>query len=52
MSDKWVLSELARTAAEVTANLDKYELGLAAERWKTLSGISTATGISKSASPA
>ena len=26
MSDKWVLSELARTAAEVTANLDKYEL--------------------------
>ena len=29
MSDKWVLSELARTAAEVTANLDKYELGLA-----------------------
>ena len=23
MSDKWVLSELARTAAEVTANLDK-----------------------------
>ena len=32
MSDKWVLSELARTAAEVTANLDKYELGLAAEK--------------------
>ena len=32
MSDKWVLSELARTAAEVTANLEKYELGLAAEK--------------------
>ena len=32
MSDKWVLSELARTAAEATANLDKYELGLAAEK--------------------
>ena len=32
MSDKWVLSELARTAAEATANLDKFELGLAAEK--------------------
>ncbi len=28
MSDKWVLSELARTAAEVTANLDKLGVGL------------------------
>ena len=32
MSDKWVLSELANVAAEVTANLDKYELGLAADK--------------------
>ena len=32
MSDKWVLSELAKVAAEATANLDKYELGLAAEK--------------------
>lgn len=32
MSDKWVLSELASVAAEATANLDKYELGLAAEK--------------------
>ncbi|MGN0984653.1 MAG: valine--tRNA ligase, partial [Gemmiger sp.] len=32
MSDKWVLSELANVAAEATANLDKYELGLAAEK--------------------
>ena len=32
MSDKWVLSELASVTAEVTANLDKYELGLAAEK--------------------
>ncbi|MGN0974828.1 MAG: valine--tRNA ligase [Gemmiger sp.] len=32
MSDKWVLSELNRTIREMTANLDKYELGLAAEK--------------------
>ena len=32
MSDKWVLSELAKMAADATANLDKYELGLAAEK--------------------
>ena len=32
MSDKWILSELAKVAAEATANLDKYELGLAAEK--------------------
>lgn len=32
MSDKWVLSELANVAAEATANLDKYELGLAADK--------------------
>ena len=33
MSDKWVLSELAKHAPPTrTANLDKYELGLAAEK--------------------
>ena len=32
MSDKWVLSELAAMAGEVTANLEKYELGLAADK--------------------
>jgi len=32
MSDKWVLSELAAVAADASANLDKYELGLAAEK--------------------
>ena len=32
MSDKWVLSELAAVSAEVTANLEKYELGLAADK--------------------
>ena len=32
MSDKWVLSELANVAAEATANLDKFELGLAADK--------------------
>ena len=32
MSDKWVLSELAKMANDATANLDKYELGLAAEK--------------------
>ena len=32
MSDKWLLSELAKMAADATANLDKYELGLAAEK--------------------
>ena len=33
MSDKWVLTELTTmVAATLTANLDKYELGLAAEQ--------------------
>jgi valyl-tRNA synthetase len=32
MSDKWVLSELNRTARDMTANLDKYEMGLAAAK--------------------
>ena len=32
MSDKWMLSELAAVSAEVTANLEKYELGLAADK--------------------
>ncbi len=32
MSDKWVLSELNATARDATANLDKYEMGLAADK--------------------
>ncbi|MDD4851454.1 MAG: class I tRNA ligase family protein, partial [Gemmiger sp.] len=32
MSDKWVLSELNNTVREVTANLEKYEMGLAADK--------------------
>lgn len=30
LADRWILSRYARTAAEVTANLDKFELGEAA----------------------
>ena len=53
MSDKWVLSELAKMAADATANLDKYELGLAArEGARTLFGKCTATGTSKFAKTA
>lgn len=32
MSDRWVLTRLARTAREMTENLEKYELGLAAAK--------------------
>ena len=32
MSDKWVLSQLNATARDATANLDKYEMGLAADK--------------------
>ncbi len=35
ISDRWILSRLAAVAAEATANLDKYELGLAAEKVET-----------------
>ena len=35
MSDKWVLSELAAMSAAVSTNLDKFELGLAAEKVET-----------------
>jgi len=32
LEDKWILSKLNRLAAEVTENLDKYELGIAAAK--------------------
>ncbi len=32
MSDRWVLTRLSRTAREMTDNLEKYELGLAAAK--------------------
>jgi valyl-tRNA synthetase len=32
LEDKWILSKLSRLASEVTANLDKYELGVAANK--------------------
>ncbi len=32
MSDKWVLTKLNQVAAAMSANLDKYELGLAAAK--------------------
>lgn len=32
MADRWVLSRLNTLAAEVTANMDKFELGLAAQK--------------------
>ena len=32
MSDKWVLTQLNATARDATANLDKYELGMAADK--------------------
>ena len=35
ISDKWILSRLAAVAAEATANMDRYELGLAAEKVET-----------------
>ena len=32
MSDKWVLSELNKTARDMTANMDSYDMGLAAAK--------------------
>ncbi|MGI5936729.1 MAG: valine--tRNA ligase [Oscillospiraceae bacterium] len=32
LEDKWILSKLSRLASEVTASLDKYELGIAANK--------------------
>ena len=32
LEDKWILSKLNRTIAEVTENLEKYELGVAAQK--------------------
>ena len=51
MSDKWVLTKLGQTAAAMTDNIDHYELGLAAAKINTLSGMCTATGSSRSPSP-
>ena len=32
MEDKWILSRLNRTVAEITENMDRYELGVAAQK--------------------
>lgn len=43
--DKWILSKLNSVIAEVTDNMDSFELELPRKRSATLFGIAIATGI-------
>ena len=48
LSDKWVLSRLNHLARAATENLEKFELGLAAQKIQDFIWRSTATGTSRS----
>ena len=52
MSDKWILSELAKVAAELPPTSTSTSWVWPPRRSRTSSGRSTATGISRSARPA
>ena len=52
MSDKWVLTKLNQVAGAMTDNLEHYEMGLAAAKINSFIWTSTATGSSRSQSPA
>ena len=45
--DKWILSKVNTLAKDVTENMDKYELGIAVQKYMTSSGKSSVTGISR-----
>ena len=47
MADKWILSKVNTLAKDVTENLDKYELGIALQKYMTLSGKNSVTGTLK-----
>lgn len=47
LADKWILEGLAQTEEHVSENLDKYELGAAADSIYDLHGTLSATGILK-----
>ena len=46
-ADKWILSKANTLAKDVTDNLDKYEIGIAATRFISLSGKNFVIGILK-----
>ena len=46
LEDKWILSKLNTAVREITENMERYELGVAARRSMTSSGMTTVTGIS------
>ena len=46
IEDRWILSKLNTLVGEVTANLDKFELGVALAKLYDFVWISSATGIS------
>lgn len=46
-ADKWILSRVNTLAKDATENMDKFELGIAVQRYTTSSGMSSVTGISR-----
>jgi valyl-tRNA synthetase len=44
LADRWIISQLQRTEAEVTRQLEQFRFDLAARRCTSSSGTSTATG--------
>lgn len=47
LEDKWIVHKYNELVKAVTDNIDKYELGIAAQNCMTSSGIISVTGISK-----
>lgn len=43
--DKWILSKLNKLVKEVTNNLENFELGIATQKYMTLFGMNSVTGI-------
>lgn len=45
LADKWILSEMNTLIKEVTENMEKYELGIAMQKFMTLCGLNSVIGI-------
>ena len=46
-ADKWILCKFNDVAKDVTDNMEKFELGIAVQKYMTLSGKNSVTGTSR-----
>ena len=47
LKDRWILKRINEVTQEVTDSIEKFEIGLAAQKFMISSGVNSATGISK-----